>query len=70
MGEQTIGIGDIDGHVGRNINGFQGAHEGFHVGEGNQDGRLVLKCCNAKHLCIANTWFIKADEKDNLWLTM
>ena len=56
-------MGDLNGHVGRNIEGFQGVHGGFSIGERNQEGRMLLEFCYAKHLCIANTWLRKADKK-------
>ena len=55
-----IGMVDFDGHVGRNIDVFQGVHGGFSISE---EGRMLLEFCDAKHLCIANTSFIKADKK-------
>ena len=61
--ELIIGMVDFDGHVGRNIDGFLGVHEGFSISERNQEGRMLLEFCDAKHLCIANTSFIKADKK-------
>ena len=32
MSELIIGMGDFNGHVGRNIDGFQGVHGGFSIG--------------------------------------
>ena len=36
---------------------------GFSFGKGNQDGRMLLEFCDAKHFCIANTWLRKVDNK-------
>ena len=55
--ELIIRIGDLNGHVGRNIDGFRGVNGGFSIGERNQEGRMLLEFCDAKRLCIANTWF-------------
>ena len=55
MSELIIGMGDLNGHVGRNSDGFQGAHGGFSIGKRNQEGKMLLEFCDAKHLCIANT---------------
>ena len=63
MNELIIGMRNPNGHVGRNINGFKVVHRGFSIGERNQDGRILLEFCDAKHLCIANTWSRKADKK-------
>ena len=55
MSELIIGMGDHNGHVGRNIDGFQGVHGGSIIDEGNQEGRMLLEFCYARHLCIGNT---------------
>ena len=56
-------MGDISGHVGSNIDGFQGVHGGFRIGELNQEGRMLLEFFDAKHLCISIKWLRKADKK-------
>ena len=40
-------------------------HSGIIEGnvEGNQEVRMLLEFCDAKHLCIANTWSRKADKQ-------
>ena len=53
--ELFIGMGDPNGHVGRNIGGFQRVHEGFSIGKGNLERRTLLELSDAKHICIANT---------------
>ena len=40
--EMNIGMGDNNGHVGRIIDEFQGAHGGFTIGGGYQEGRMLL----------------------------
>ena len=62
MTELIIAMGDINGHVNRNIDGFQGEHGGFSIGTRNQEGRMLLEFC-ILNLCIANTWFRKADNE-------
>ena len=37
--ELIIGMGDLNGHVGRIIDGF---HGGFGIGKRNQEGRMLL----------------------------
>ena len=61
--ELIIGMGDFNGHVGRDIDGFQGVLRGSSIGERNQEGRMLLEFFYAKHLCITNTWFRKTDKK-------
>ena len=63
MSELIIRMGDANVHVCRDIDGFQGVHGGLSIDERNQEGRMLLEFCDAKHLCIANTWFRKADKK-------
>ena len=63
MSELIIGRGDINGHAGRNIDGFQVGYGGFSNGERNLEGRIQLEICDVKILCIANTWFRKPDKK-------
>ena len=55
MSEMIIGMGDVSGHVGRNIDAFQGVHGGFSIGERNKEGKMPLEFCGAKHICIVNT---------------
>ena len=61
-GELIIGMEDIDGHVGRRIDGFQEVHRGLSPGERNVEERMLLEFCEAKHLGTANTWYRKADK--------
>ena len=67
--ELIIGMGDLSRHVVKNIDGFQAIHGGFSIGERNQKGRMLLLFCNARHLCVTNTWLRKADKK-KIWLRM
>ena len=64
MSELIIVMGDINGHVGKNIDGFQGVLiGGFSIGKRNQEEKLLFKFFDAKHICIAKTWLRKADKK-------
>ena len=38
-------LGDINGHVGRHTDGFDGAHGGYDVGQRNFEGRMLLEFC-------------------------
>ena len=55
----TSGIGDLNGHVGKKANGFEGVHEGNGIGEQN------LEFCDQKNFCVANTWFKKKGSGSN-----
>ena len=41
--ELIIGIGDLNGHVVKNIVAFPGVHGGFCIGGVNQDGKMLLE---------------------------
>ena len=53
--EVVLGLGDLKEHVGRRIDGFEGAHGGYGIGKRNVEGRKLLKFCDEKELCVANT---------------
>ena len=55
-GEVVLGLGDFNGHVGRWIGGFDGAHRRYGIDERNAKGRILLEFCDEKELCVANTW--------------
>ena len=38
-------------------------HGGNGFGERNLEGRILLKFCDEKGLCVANTWFKKRDQR-------
>ena len=63
LGEVVLSMGDFNGHVGRRIDGFEGVHGGYGIGEGNVEGRRLLKFCDEKKLCVANTWFEKKEQR-------
>ena len=48
-------LGDFNVHVGRHIDGFDGVHEGYGVCRRNLEGRMLLKFCLEKELCVQNT---------------
>ena len=55
-------LGDFNGHVGRHIDGFDGVHGGYGVGQRNLEGRMLLEFSLKKELHVSNTWF-KREEK-------
>ena len=57
-----VSLGDFNGHVGKCAEGFVGV-QGIGVGKRNAEGRRVLEFCDKKELCMANTWFYKADKR-------
>ena len=50
-------VSDLNGHVGRHIDGFHGVHGGYGVGQRNLEGRMLLEFFPEKQLGVSNTWF-------------
>ena len=61
--EVVLGMGDFNGQVGRQIDGFEGVYGGYSIGKRNVEGRGQLEFCDEKELCVANTWFEKEQRK-------
>ena len=55
-------LGDLNGHIGRYIDGFDEVHGRYGVGQRNLEGRMLLEFCLEKELCVSNTW-PKREEK-------
>ena len=56
-GELVLDIGDFNGHVGKQIEGYEDVHGGNGIGERNMEGKVLLE------LCVANTWFRKGEKR-------
>jgi hypothetical protein len=61
--EMIIVGGDLNGHVGVNIEGYEGVHGGFGFGMRNEEGERVLEFCDAMSMVVANTLFKKEESK-------
>ena len=61
-GDLVMCLGDFDGHDGRHIDGFDGVHGGYGVGQRNLGGRVLLEFCLEMELYVINTW-LKREEK-------
>ena len=61
--EVVFGLGDFNGHVGEEIEGFEGVLGGNGIGKRNAEGRMLIKFCNERELCVANTWLKKTDKR-------
>ena len=61
--EFMLVCGDLNGHVGEKSRGFVGAHGGNGYGVGNADGTRILDFCTAANLSLANTYFVKEENK-------
>ena len=62
-------LGDFNGHAGRHIDGLDGVHGGYGVGQRNLEGRKLLEFCLEKELCVSNSWF-KREEKRKVTFRM
>ena len=61
--EVLICLGDFNGHIGKEVDGFEDVHGGFGIGNRNLEGRLLLEFCVEKDLCVGNSWFKKKDSR-------
>ena len=50
-GDLVMSLGDINGHVGRDINGFHGVNGEYGVGEMNLEVRMVLVLPGEENMC-------------------
>ena len=55
---------DINGHIGRQIDGLDGVHGGYGVGQRNLEGGMLLEFCLEKELCVSSTWLKRVEEAD------
>ena len=55
--------GDLNGHVGRDRNGFEDVIGIDGYEERNADGENILEICQSRRLKILNTMFKKEDNK-------
>ena len=55
--------GDLNGHVGRGANGYEGVHGGCGYGVRNVEGERILEMGSALDLVVCNTWFKKRDSR-------
>ena len=56
-------LGDMNGHVGRDMDGFEGVHSGNGFGDRNALGEAVLEFATCIDLVVANTFFTKDMQK-------
>ena len=59
VGELVLGMGDFNGHVGKQIEVYEDMHGGNGIGGRNVEGKLLLEFRDEKELCVANIWFRK-----------
>ena len=61
--EIIVSLGNFNRHVGKCAVSFEGVHGGNGNGKRNTEGRRLLKFCDEKELCWANTWYYKTDKR-------
>ena len=61
--ESIFVCGDMNGHVGKEADGYHGVHGGNGFGSRNMEGELLLEFACAMDLVIANTMFNKDEAK-------
>ena len=61
--EVLICLGDFNGHIGKEVDGFEGVHRCFGIGKRNLEGKLLLEFCVKKDLCVGNSWFKKKNSR-------
>jgi hypothetical protein len=62
-GERLMICGDMNGHVGEGVDGFEGIHGGKGFGVRNLEGEMLLEFADSREMIIANTFFQKNDAK-------
>ena len=62
-GERLLICGDMNGHVGSEIDGFESVHGSFGFGKWNVEGEMILETADALNLAVLNTWFKKKEMR-------
>mgnify|MGYP007071599789 CR=1 FL=1 len=61
--EMVVLGGDLNGHVGRESDGYEGVHGGFGYGVRNVEGEKILEFGDAMEMIVCGTQFKKDDNK-------
>ena len=56
-------MADFNEHTDRPTDGFDGVYGGKGVGQSNFEGRMLLKFCLKKELCVLNTLFVRQERR-------
>ena len=59
----VITDGDFNGHVGKEVNGYEGVHGGYGYDIRYTEGEDILKMTATLDRVVCNTWFIKRDSR-------
>jgi len=60
--EVVILGGNLNGHVGRTVDGYGGVHGGMGFGRRNPEGEAILEFGDAMGMMVGNTFFRKPDS--------
>ena len=63
MKGKYVVLGDMNGHVGRDVDGFEGVHGGNGFGDRNAEGEAILEFATCFDLVVANTFFTNETQK-------
>ena len=71
-GERLLIYGDLNGHVGSEIDGFEGVHGGFGFGKQKVEGEMILETADALNLAVLRrrrrVWSHMRMANARLWL--
>ena len=56
-------LGDINGHIGRHIYGFDRVHGVNGVSQRNLEGNMLLELCLERKLWVSNTWIKRVENR-------
>ncbi|KAG1681440.1 Craniofacial development protein 2 [Nymphon striatum] len=59
--EKLIVAGDMNAHIGKEVDGWDGVHGGFGFSEKNREGERLLESAHALNLSVLNTYFQKRE---------
>ena len=60
--ERLVVAGDLNGHVGRNRDGYDDVHGGPGLGVRNEDEINILNSATAYHMRVMNTYYKKTNN--------
>ena len=63
MRGKYVVLGDMNGHVSRDMDGFEGVHGGNGFGDRNAEGEAILEFATCFELVVVNTFFTKETQK-------
>ena len=58
-GELLVVCGDLNGHVGKESEGFEEVHAGHGYGNRNREGSSILEMAQQRELVVCNAWYKK-----------